>query len=152
MKEKVTTVAAVVIMIFALSSSDLFADLKVTAPIKPWHVTEIAADTPRCDSPTTYSYNVTWKPVYETWNKLRAPSVWKSYVVQTYNCAETSIIICDALCTTRATGCSIKQATSWMRIATVLNDERTAKGSFMQISGVLRPPLTVVDRKLQCVN
>lgn len=152
MKQKIIVFSAVVIMSAALSASPLYADIKVTPPVKPWHVTQIATDAPRCDSPTTYSYNVTWKPVYETWNKLRAPSVWTRYVVKTYNCAETSIPICDALCTARASGCSINQAASWMRISTILTDKEAPIGSYMQISSIPRPPLTVVGKAKQCVN
>lgn len=152
MKQRSLVCSAVVIMSLVVSASPLYADIKVTPPVKPWHVTQIATDAPRCDSPTTYSYNVTWKPVYETWNQLRAPSVWTRYVVRTYNCAATSIPICDALCTARASGCSIKQATSWMRISTILTDKEAPIGSFMEISGILRPALTRVGKVMQCVN
>ncbi|MCC6139197.1 MAG: hypothetical protein IT389_01115 [Nitrospira sp.] len=128
------------------------AAIKVSPPTKPWHVTQLAADTPICDSSTTFSYNVTWKPVFETWNPKRAPHVWKNYIVKTYNCAETSIIICDALCTTKASGCSIKQAVSWMRVSAFLTDDLTSTGSFMEISGILRPALALVGKTWQCVG
>ena len=152
MKQGIIVFAAAVIMSLVVPLSPLYADIKVSPPVKPWHVTQIATDAPRCDSPQTYSYNVTWKPVYETWNPLRAPSVWTRYVVKTYNCAATSIPICDALCTVRASGCSIKQAASWMRISTILTDKEAPMGSFMEISGIPRPVLTLVGKARQCVN
>jgi len=148
--QRLIAVVAFAIISIVCSTSDLFADLKISPPIKPWHVTQITVDTPVCDSSTTYSYNVTWKPVFETWNPNRAPSPWTHYLVRTYNCAETSIIICGPLCTTRTSGCSIKQATSWMRISTFLNDDETSKGSFMEISGIPRPPLRLVGKTWQC--
>jgi len=125
---------------------------QVTVPTKPWHVTEITASLARCDSPTTFAYDVAWKPVFETWNPARVPSIWPHYVVKTYNCATTSLILCQNHCTVRASGCSIRQGSSWMRISTYLTDERTSTGSFMQIGGIARPALTYRDSKWQCIN
>lgn len=136
----------------ALVASYLYAEITVTVPTKPWHVTEITASQARCDSPTTFAYDVAWNPVFETWNPARAPSLWPHYVVRTYNCAATSLIHCQNHCTVRASGCSIRQGFSWMRISTYLTDARTSTGSFMQIGGIARPPLTFVDRKWQCIN
>ena len=121
-KQGIILFAAAVIMSLVVPLSPLYADIKVSPPVKPWHVTQIATDAPRCDSPQTYSYNVTWKPVYETWNPLRA------------------------------SGCSIKQAASWMRISTILTDKEAPIGSFMEISGIPRPVLTLVGKARQCVN
>lgn len=135
-----------------LVASYLHADVRVTAPIKPWHVTEITASLARCDSPTTFTYEVSWKPVFETWNPARAPSLWPHYVVKTYNCAATSVIHCQNHCIVRASGCSIRQSGSWMRIMTYLNDEKTSKGSWMQIGGIARPALTFLDGRWQCIN
>ncbi len=136
----------------ALTATCLYAEVKVTSPTKPWHVTEITASVPRCDSPKTFTYEVSWKPVFETWNPSRAPSMWPHYVVKTYNCAATSEIHCQNHCIVRASGCSIRQGGSWMRIMTYLNDARTAKGSWMQIGGIPRPQLTWVGRSWQCIN
>src|SRR5262245_17385625 len=143
-KRRILLIASAVVPL-ALAATYLCAEIVTTQPTKPWHVTEITASLARCDSPTTFSYDVSWKPVFETWNPARAPSLWPHYVVRTYNCAATSVILCQNHCTVRASACSIRQSGSWMRISTYLTDERTSTGSWMQIGGIARPPLTLKD-------
>ncbi len=151
MKIGTTAFAALVLIPLVFSASQLYA-VSVTAPTKAYHVNSTTADTATCDSVTTYSYNVTWKPVFETWNQNRAPSVWTHYFVATRNCAVTSVIICGAMCTVRASGCDINIAYSWMKVGTYLNDGHTLTGSPMSIGGIPRPTPTRVEQTLQCLN
>ena len=136
-----------------LLSTGLSADIKVTKPTKPWHVTEITASKPICDSPTTYSFSVSWKPVFITWNPKVLPRVWKHYVASTKSKCTLSVIMCgDPVCTMKASGCSIKVPLSLVRIQTYLDEDEKGKGSFMQIGGIPRPPLTLVGKSWQCSN
>jgi hypothetical protein len=135
-----------------LLSSGLSADIKVTKPTKPWHVTEITASKPVCDSPTTYSFFVSWKPVFITWNAKILPRIWDHYVVGTKSECDLSLIMCGDGCIVKASGCSIKYPLSLMRIQTYLDEDEKGKGSFMQIGGIPRPPLTFDGKAWQCIN
>jgi len=134
-------------------SAGLSADIKVTTPSKPWHVTEITASKTQCDSPTTYSFSVSWKPVFITWNPKILPRVWKHYIAGTKSKCTLSVIMCgDAVCTVKASECSIKYPLSLMRIQTYLDEDEKGRGSFMQIGGIPRPPLTFVGKSWQCIS
>src|SRR5690349_11845461 len=72
------------------------SSIRVTRPSKPWHVTDITASAARCDSPSSYTFQVSWKPVFNTWTREpgRAPSVWKHYLVGTKSKCSLSQIMC----------------------------------------------------------
>lgn len=151
MQRRKTLIVILGVLPLAVTATYSYADITVTQPYKPWHVTEITASLARCDSPTTFAYEVSWKPVFYTWNPERTPFIWPHYKVKTYNCAATSVIYCQTHCVVRATQCSIRQPASWMRIQTYLNEELTSIGSWMQIGGILRPKLTW-DGGWKCPN
>jgi len=134
-------------------SAGLLAAAKVSPPTKPWHVTEVTADKPKCDSPLTYSFTVSWKPVFITWNPKILPRIWKRYFASNKSKCTLSVIMCgDAVCTVKASGCTIKTSAALVRIQTYLDEEEKGRGSFIQIDGIPRPPLTLVGKSWQCIN
>jgi hypothetical protein len=129
------------------------SSIRVTPASKPWHVTEITASAARCDSPNSYTFQVSWKPVFNTWSREpgRGPSVWKHYIVGTKNKCSVSQIMCgDEVCTVVASGCSIRYPYSLMRIQTFLDESERGRGSFMQIGGIARPPVAFTGRTMEC--
>lgn len=130
------------------------AKISVTRPTKPYHVTDITASGSTCDSPDTYSFLVSWKPVFKTWrlDPGAGPYIWKHYSAGTKSKCTMSVVMCgDAVCTVKASACTIKAGYSLVRIQTFLDDLEKSGSSPMQIGGIPRPTLTWADRRWQCL-
>ncbi len=129
------------------------AKISVTRPSKPYHVTEITASEATCDSPDTYSFFVSWKPVFKTWGLApgAGPYIWKHYSAGTKSKCTMSVVMCgDAVCTVKASACTVKAAYSLVRIQTFFDDLEKSGSSPMQIGGIPRPTLTWADSRWQC--
>jgi len=131
------------------------AKISVTPPKKPWHVTEITASGATCDSPNTYSFFASWKPVFKTWGLApgQGPYIWKRYSAGTKSKCSMSVIMCgDTVCTVKASACTIRSPYSLVRISAYVDDEEKSSSSPMQIGGIPRPALTWADQRWQCLN
>lgn len=151
MKTGTTTLAGLVLISLVFSASHLYADITVAYPRNPAtiHVTELAVDTPKCVSTkpySTWSYNVTWKPVFNTWTQGVAPYMWKHYEVRSNGCL-ASIVMCDAMCQVVVSGCSWKVGIEWTKVAVYSTEEEGQSFGMSVISGMLRPPMKKVVTK-----
>lgn len=155
MKTGTTTLAGLVLISLVFSASGVHAELKVTYPPNPEtpHVTELAIDTPKCDSTfplSTWSYEVTWKPVYVTWQPSVQPYIWTHYEVASKNSCVHSIVICDGYCKVRVFGCSYKVTVGVTKVAVYWTEEETGSGGMSIIGGMLRPPMKRVGTTVVC--
>ena len=131
------------------------AKISVTLPTKPYHVTDITASGSTCDSPDTYSFFASWKPVFKTWDLApgQGPYIWKHYYAGTKSKCTMSVIMCgDSVCTVKASVCTIKSPYSLVRISSFLDDFEKTGSSPMQIGGIPRPTLTWTDKGWQCLK
>ncbi len=163
MNHRKTLVAALLTAAGLVSTVGLYAQqlpapqpkISVTVPSKPYHVTDITASGSTCDSPNTYSFFVSWKPVFKTWGLApgAGPYIWKHYSAGTKSKCTMSAVMCgDAVCTVKASACTVKAAYSLVRIQTFLDDLEKSGSSPMQIGGIPRPTLTWEDRRWQCLK
>jgi hypothetical protein len=121
--------------------------------LKSYHVTELTASGTTCDSTDSYSFMVSWKPVFRDWNLPpgAGPYIWKEYLASNQTGCAQSLIMCgDTVCTMQLSSCPISEAYGLVRVQTFLNDELTARGSWIQIGGIPRPPLIYEDRRWKC--
>ncbi len=58
MLKRRTRIVILGVLPLAATATYLYADITVTPPTKPWHVTEITASLARCDSPVKYTFEV----------------------------------------------------------------------------------------------
>ena len=118
------------------------ANIKVFAPNKPHNVKEITASKSTCDSPSTYSFMVSWTPLFRTWGLPpgNAPYIWKHYAVSTKSKCALSIVHCgDTACTIKASHCPPTSHYALVRIQTYFDETHTGRGGWSQISGIPRP-------------
>ena len=163
MNHRTTSVLVLLAAAGLFSTTDLYAQLspappaniRVTPPTKPYHVTDITASGSTCDSPDTYSFLVSWKPVFKTWDLApgQGPYIWKHYYAGTKSKCTMSVIMCgDSVCTVKASACTIKSPYSLVRISSFLDDLEKSGSSPMQIGGIPRPTLTWADKRWQCLK
>lgn len=125
--------------------------------LKSYHVTELTASNTTCDSTDSYSFMVSWKPVFRDWNLPpgAGPYIWKHYLASNKSHCQQSIIMCgDPVCTMKLSSCPVTVAYGLVRIQTYFDETETGRSSWVQIGGIPRPTLTYDDdeRKWQCLG
>jgi hypothetical protein len=123
--------------------------------LKSYHVTELTASNTTCDSTDSYSFMVSWKPVFRDWNLPpgAGPYIWKHYLASNQSGCQQSIIMCgDPACTMKLSNCPISEAYGLVRVQTYFDETLTGRGSWIQIGGIPRPMLTFTDRRWQCLG
>jgi len=122
--------------------------------LKSYHVTELTTSGSTCDSTDSYSFMVSWKPVFRDWNLApgAAPYIWKEYRASNQSGCDQSLIMCgDPVCTMQLSNCPISEPYGLVRVQTYLDDELKSTGSWIQIGGIPRPMLTYEDRRWKCL-
>jgi hypothetical protein len=121
--------------------------------LKSYHVTELTASNTTCDSTDSYSFMVSWKPVFRDWNLPpgAGPYIWKEYLASNKSGCTQSLIMCgDPVCTMKLSSCPISVPYGLVRVQTYLDDPPAGTGSWVQISGIPRPTLVYEDRRWKC--
>jgi hypothetical protein len=125
--------------------------------LKSYHITELTASDTTCDSTDSYSFMVSWKPVFRDWNLPpgAGPYIWKHYLASNLSHCQQSIIMCgDPACTMKFSNCPVTVAYGLVRIQTYFDETETGRGSWVQIGGIPRPTLTYDydDRRWKCLG
>lgn len=125
--------------------------------LRSYHVTELTASNSSCDSPDSYSFMVSWKPVFRDWNLPpgAGPYIWKHYLASNQSRCQQSLIMCgDTVCTMRLSSCPVTVAYGLVRVQTYLDETETSRGSWIQIGGIPRPTLTydLTTLKWKCLG
>lgn len=125
--------------------------------LKSHHVTELTASNATCDSDDSYSFMVSWKPVFRDWNLPpgAGPYIWKHYLASNQSGCAQSIIMCgDPVCTMKLSSCPVRVAYGLVRIQTYYDETETDRSSWVQIGGIARPTLTYDsdDRRWKCLG
>jgi hypothetical protein len=123
--------------------------------LKSYHVTELTASGSTCDSTDSYTFMVSWKPVFRDWNLPpgAGPYIWKEYLASNQSGCAQSLIMCgDPVCTMKLSSCPISEPYGLVRVQTFLDETLTSRGSWIQIGGIPRPMLTYEDRRWKCLG